>query len=221
MRELDEMVLNIVDSPEKFDNFINKYENFILKSASKISKKYISKNDDEWSIALAGFSKAIKEYDYKKGSFISFAELLIRRNIIDYYKKQNKYNSEIQVEWIEDAAIMEDNSHNLKLEIQSIAEVFKNYGFKFNNLIKSSPKAKKTKVACAKAVAYLLKNPILIEEMRNKKQLCVKIIKKNVGIPRKTLERHRKYIIAATEIMNGDYPYLSEYLGYIKEELEI
>lgn len=221
MRQLDQRVLNITNNHDNLDNFINEYEYFILKSASRTSKKYISKSDDEWSVALDGFSKAIKEYNYKKGSFISFAELIIHRNIIDYYRKQNKYNSEIQVEWIEDAAIIDSNSNNLKLEIETITQILKHYGFKFTNLTKCSPKAEKTKVGCAKAVAYLLKTPILIKEMRSTKQLCIKIIKKNVGIPRKTLERHRKYIIAATEIMNGDYPYLSEYLSYIKEELEI
>ena len=55
--------------------------------------------------------------------------------------------------------------------------------------------------------------------MRDSKQLPIKIIEKNTDIPRKILERYRKYLIAVAEILSGDYPYLSEYLSYIKKEV--
>jgi RNA polymerase sigma factor len=41
-------------------------------------------------------------------------------------------------------------------------------------------------------------------------QLCIAC-----ALPRKILERHRKYIIAAAEILTNDYPYLIEYVSYI------
>jgi RNA polymerase sigma factor len=44
------------------------------------------------------------------------------------------------------------------------------------------------------------------------------MIEKNTNVPRKILERHRKYIIAAIEILSGEYPYLADYLRYIREE---
>jgi RNA polymerase sigma factor len=62
-----------------------------------------------------------------------------------------------------------------------------------------------------------LKNPVLLSELMNSKQLPLKIIENNLKIPRKILERHRKYIIAAIEILYGEYPYLAEYLHYIRE----
>jgi RNA polymerase sigma factor len=46
------------------------------------------------------------------------------------------------------------------------------------------------------------------------------MIEKNSQVPRKILERHRKYIVAAIEILSGEYPYLAEYLRYIREEKE-
>ena len=36
-------------------------------------------------------------------------------------------------------------------------------------------------------------------------------------VSRKTIERHRKYIIAAVIILTGDYPILAEYMKYMKE----
>jgi RNA polymerase sigma factor len=65
-------------------------------------------------------------------------------------------------------------------------------------------------------VIYLLDHPLLITQIQHEKYLPIKIIQKNLKVPRKLLERHRKYIIAVVEILKGDYPYLSEYLKDLK-----
>ena len=38
-------------------------------------------------------------------------------------------------------------------------------------------------------------------------------------VQKKVLERHRRYIIAAAEILNGEYPLLREYMNYIRKAL--
>ena len=40
----------------------------------------------------------------------------------------------------------------------------------------------------------------------------IKNIAENTKVPRKILERHRKYIIAAVEIICNDFPLLQEYI---------
>ncbi len=219
MRKLDQMAVDVVKDSNKLDEFIARHEFFILKTAAKTAKHYVSKNDDEWSIALSAFSDALKNYDFGRGSFIAFAELIIHRSLVDYYRAQGRYSSEVQVEQIEDDAVIISNDDNLKLEIEAINQILSSYGFSFMDLADCSPKAQKTKVACAKVVIYLLDKPGQVHEMRNSNLLPVKIIEKNAGVPRKILERHRKYIITAVEILHGDYPYLSEYLSYIRGEV--
>ncbi|PKM70101.1 MAG: RNA polymerase subunit sigma, partial [Firmicutes bacterium HGW-Firmicutes-18] len=75
MREIDQMAMEAAKDEEKLSAFIGQYEFFILKNASRTAKHYVSKNDDEWAIALLAFSDAVKKYDYERGSFIGFAEL--------------------------------------------------------------------------------------------------------------------------------------------------
>jgi len=220
IREIDQMAVKAVSDDDVLYMFIEKHEFFILKTASKTAKHYISKEDDEWSVALVAFSDAVKKYDYERGSFISFAELLIHRNLVDYYRSQGRHSLESQDEGIEDKAVVESKDNNLKWEIEALTQILKECGFTFMDLADCSPKATKTKAACAKAVSYILDNPILVKEMRASKRLPTKIIEKNSKVPRKILERHRKYIIAVVEILYGDYPYLSEYLVYIKEGMK-
>ncbi len=218
LREIDQMAVESVKDEKKLSLFIKQNEFFILRTASKISKQYISKNDDEWSIALFAFSGAVKKYDYGRGSFFSFAELVIQKNLIDYYRTKGRRSREIPVDSIEDAALVEYSDNNLKLEIEAISQVLNEYGFGFMDLTECSPKAEKTRKDCARALSYLVGSPMMISEMRASKMFPLKMTELNTGVPRKILERHRKYLIAAAEILSGDYPYLSDYLSFVKEE---
>lgn len=204
------------NNPEAMDDFIKKYEPFILKSASKTCKRYITKSDDEWSIALFAFHKAMQNYKDDKGSFFTFSERIIHNALVDYFRKQGKFHQEIQVEILPETKEVSTVKVDIKDEIDSINPVLKSYNISFMDLTEVSPKAKKTKEACSKVVVYLLDHPLLINHMQEEKQLPIKIIQKNLKLPRKLLERHRKYIIAVVEILKGDYPYLSEYLKDLK-----
>ncbi|MEG2526451.1 MAG: sigma factor [Oscillospiraceae bacterium] len=235
--DLDLRVESIVNDPSGRDALIHEYKPFILKCASDCSKHYITDADDEWSIALMAFAEALEKYSRREGHFLSFAKLVIRRRLYDYFDANQKFRSEISVSpsmfsgEAEDEEDVTDVYLQVKErlvcepetsaadEIEYANSVFSSYGFSFYDLTTCSPKAEKTKKSCAKAAAYILKNPILVGEMRQSHQLPMKIISDNTGVPRKVLERHRKYIIAAVELLSGEYPCLAEYLRPIREEL--
>lgn len=226
----------------KDDGFLNLFvqqnETFILKCASEATHRYLTKSDDEWSVALMAFSQAVKAYSAERGNFAGFAKLVIRRKLIDYIRSQSKYLTETAVNFStldsnpvgteENAAVSkaalrqseEAADDTLKLEIECAGQDFSKYGFSFYDLTGCSPKAEKTKKACAKAIACMVRSPLLVSELRHSKCLPIKTLEINSGVPRKILERHRKYIIAGVEIMTGDYPFLAGYMRYVREELD-
>jgi RNA polymerase sigma factor len=104
-------------------------------------------------------------------------------------------------------------------EIEAVQEILHGYGFSFFDLTDCSPKAAKTKEQCAKAVGALLNTPELFRKMQQSRNLPVREICEMTGIPRKIPERHRRYIIAAAEILNGEYPLLAEYMNYIRRSM--
>lgn len=238
LRELDYLAIEASDNQPSLNLLIEQCEPYIIKTASTVTHHYITKSDDEWSIALIAFVQAVTNYDLDKGSFLSFAKLVIQRRLVDYIRNQNKHSLEISVDPIsfdidnEDNdtdvslqlaiadKVSQDNQNSIQLEITAINEVFLSYGFTFFDLTDCSPHAKKTKKSCAMAIAFILLNPLIISELRSSKQLPLKIIEKNAKVPRKILERHRKYIIAAIEILSGEYPLLAEYLQYIRDEMK-
>lgn len=215
--ELDEQILQIRTDPTLLDNFILSYEKYILSIASKVSKKYISTSDDEWSVSLAAFHEAINKYDLDRGHFLPFAELLITRSLIDYFRHENRKPITYQLEDISDTASPETTSSSLVDEIQGITQVLSSYNFTFMELTQYSPKAEKTKESCRLSVIFMLEHPILLSAMRQSKLLPIKILATSTKVSRKILERHRKYIIAVIEILDGDFPQLSEYLKIYKK----
>ena len=109
---------------------------------------------------------------------------------------------------------MEDSKEQISdaaLEIQGISEELKKFQISFFDLPKASPKSKKTRKVCNEVVRYLLSNPMLLTILREKKMLPSKVIKEQVKVSDKLLERHRKYIIAACIILSGEYEIVSEY----------
>lgn len=234
MRNIDENVLKAQQDKQYLEEFIKEYEVFILHTAHKGAGQYITKRDDQWSVALLAFHEAVKSYDFDKGAFLSFAETVIKRRLYDYSRKESRHDCEVLIDSytlendqdVDDASIKfevmkktaDSQESDAKLEIQMISETLKEYGITFLELSDTSPKASKTKLVCGSAVRFLVQNPLLLNEMRRTKALPLKIIEKNKDLPRKVLERHRKYIIAGAEIISGDYPILSEYLRFMREE---
>ncbi|MCR4892302.1 MAG: RNA polymerase subunit sigma [Lachnospiraceae bacterium] len=231
---------------EKFNELVEKNKRFILYSAYNTVHRFVTESDDEWSIALIAFREAVLSYDESKGGFKGFASLVIKRRLLDYIRSEEKYRSEISVEPdsmdgdmdsgdaegispvqaelrqknVEASEqVSRDSENRARDEIEAVQQLLQGYGFSFYELTECSPKAGKTKESCAAAVRTLLKSPDLLEKMRKSKTLPMKELCKESGVSRKILDRHRKYIIAAVEILNGEYPLLASYMDYIRKGL--
>ena len=218
--------------------FIKDNEQTILKIASVSCGKYITRSDDEWSVALLAFNKAIDTYSADKGDFAPYSGVLIKRALIDHYRSEKKYASEIPVSYdmlsgegdheentdvlkavSRDSAMVSEQllrSGTLKDEILEVDGRLKKYGFSFRDLKDSSPKAGKTKTECAKAITYILDNNDILDAVIADGRIPIKEITKAAGVNKKLLDRYRRYIIMAVVILNGEYPLLADYLQYIK-----
>ncbi len=236
-KKTEQLVFEAKENQAKFAELVEQNTDFILKTAGNTCRHYVDTSSDEWSIALSAFYEAVMAYAHNKGNFYLFAQLVIKRRLTDYIRKQYRSKPElsvppevfsgnaeeddtlgqaIQAEVLQQTTFEPQN--NIALEIEAIGGVLKEYGFGFMDLTECSPKVGKTKRSCAAVIRAMLEREDLIKHLREVKTLPIKILEKEYGLPRKILERHRKYIIAAIEILSGDYPYLAEYLKFISEE---
>ena len=250
MDDMGSRVLAVRNDPKQLNNFIAENRRFVLISAYYALNRYVSDSDDEYSIALMAYAEAIEAYDESKGNFQSFATMVIKRRLIDYLRTQSKYAPELSVEpyamdadlsQTEDVSALQmeiarktmqlsedqvhsdrgDPGHNpVKDEIEALQQLLGRYGFSFFDLTECSPRADKTKKACAEVVNVLLNTPEMFETMRRTRSLPAKELVKRCGVRTKLLDKHRRYIIAAAEILNGEYPLLAEYMSYIRKSMK-
>ena len=238
---INDLAAASADSESVREDFIRQQEQLILKTASHASYRYITKSDDEWAVALSAFSDAIDRYDLSRGDFLPFAQMLMKRALIDYHRSASSHLTEIStspfvLEGIDDVedeseldrsvylAVVDQSravaDRSLQDEILAANEMLQQYGFRFFDLTDCSPQQEKTKQECAKAVRYVLSQPDLLHELEKSRKLPIRAVTKGSDISKKTLDRYRKYIIMAILILNGDYPQLSDYLKFVRKEAE-
>lgn len=222
---------------EAFNELVSANRNFILGRAGRLTHRYITEQDDEFSIALIAFHEAVQSYAEEKGDFYSFSSVVIDRRLLDYLRTQDHYQAEILVE----PGIMDDGNDeeasivamqikekasektkqpgqdNAEAEIEEVQKILHQYGFSFFDLASCSPKSEKTRRECAAAVKTVLEDQAIFKEMKETHTIPAKKILLKEKIKPKILERHRKYIIAACEIMDGDYPILNSYMSTVRK----
>lgn len=230
-RTLEESILLIQQGDHTLLNeVIEAYKPFIASTVSSVCKRYIHESDDEFSIGLISFNEAIEKYSPERGSsLLSFAEVLIKRRVIDYIRKQAR-NQHISFDF-QDSLQEEDSPGNLlvnelsveefqkkseeqyrKEEILRFQQHLKTYDLKFSDLVENSPKHADARKNAITIATILIENEELKSVLLEKKRLPIKQLEALVKVSRKTIERNRKYIIAMALILMGDYVFMKDYI---------
>jgi RNA polymerase sigma factor len=170
----------------------------------------------------------------KGSSVLSFAEVIIKRRVIDYIRKQTK-NQHVSIDLTyssfeeESAGMVIVNELSLeeykkktdeeirKEEIIQFQTLLTSFDLSFSDLVENSPKHADARENAIKVAKLLVENRELMDSLYEKKRLPIKQLEKMVNVSRKTIERNRKYIIAIALILSSDYVYLNDYLKGVLE----
>lgn len=213
-----------ISDSRKRELFIEAYKPFIASTVSKICGKYkIYGVDEELSIGLMAFDEAISKFD-GRGSFLSFAKLVIKSRLYDYFRYQ-KRRGEGESLYMEDGRetqsivdksfdsdIKAQQQFELKDEITSFSKELEKYDISMSELVKASPKHGKKRNAVSEVIRFIRSDAECMEFFKSSGNLPLKIIENKLKISRKLIEPYRKYIIASLVISMGKYTYLKEYL---------
>lgn len=218
------------------ERLIKDYTPFILKTTSKVSGRYVRMGeDDEVSIGLMAFNEAIDCFDTTRNhSFLGFAETVIKRRLIDYFRKEtNVAQKTIPLSSFEQDEDKGQEGNFYYIEAKQSIEAFqdrnaaaerkeeillytakiKEFGISFQDLIEVSPKHEDARIRAMEAARLIAVDREMVEHLLRKKELPLKLLEQRANISRKTLERQRKYIIAVTLILVNDFEHLKEYIS--------
>ncbi|MDP4181263.1 MAG: sigma factor [Bacillota bacterium] len=213
------------------EKFIKDYIPFILRIISRFhSTKLVDiKNKDEYSIGLIAFDEAIEKFDSSKNiSFLNFAQLVVRRRLIDYSRQINKSNCEIPFSSfnIKSNSELEEklNMHAIDIEfyryeliheLKEFSKDLEDFGLHINELPYYMPKHKDSKYMCLRIAKSIVKNKRAYDKIMTKKYFPMKDLTKIIDVNPKTIERNRKFILCICIIYGNNYENFKSYLNQI------
>lgn len=211
------------------EEFIRNYTPFIIKTVAKITGKYVDiENSEEYSIALIAFDEAIDCFDGNKNkSFLGFSDLVINRRLIDHLRKKRKHknvypftyfdcesNNDFKERYMpEDSEARFDNIE-IKEEIIFFKEKLSEFGITLEKLAKSMPKHKDSKKLCLGIAKIIANDSNMYSKLIRTKNIPMANLMKLVDVHRVTIERNRKFIIAASLIINSGLEVIKSYLQF-------
>ncbi|BBN98374.1 RNA polymerase sigma-I factor [Sporolactobacillus terrae] len=218
------------------NSIIESYKPFIKKVVSKVCNRFIDQTMDEFSVGLVAFNEAINQYQNGQGSkFLTFADMVIRRRIIDFIRKESRQVRHIYLDqtkpsdentmeesFIEQQAAIDHYEEQRRIQermeqIESYRALLLDYGITFDVLSKHCPKHADARENAKVSAKLLVEHKELVAYLKKKKQLPIKDLLQFVSCSRKTIERNRKYIIALALIYIGGFSALR---SYIEPEME-
>lgn len=216
------------------DRLIEEYMPFIRSETSKFLKRDPSADDDELSIAMFAFYEAIRNYTPLKGTFLRFAALQIRSRLIDNYRRERRHQGQISLDTPignEDDGLtlldtMQDESCPLEelgvreatqQEIAHLTAQMEDFGVSLTDVADNAPQQQRTLAACQKAVCYARHHAEVLEEFLRTKRVPLTKLAEGAGVEKKTLERHRRYLVAVLLICTNGYEILR---GHIMQVLK-
>ena len=224
------------ENGDKADALIRAYLPFIRSEAAKYMGRLCTDQDDEYCIAMTAFYEAIMGYEKGKGAFLAYAALLIRSRLIDYSRREARHQGHISLYeengGEDDRTLMdtladegdyyEESAHReaTRQEIEELAAVMASFDVSFSDVADHCPRQARTLEACAKAVRYGGENPHLLRELLKSRKLPLAQLVQGTGVERKTLERHRKYILAMLLIQTNGYEIIRGHLRHVLHRKE-
>lgn len=206
------------------ESFLESNREFIRRCASSICKRPLDwNNDDELSISLIAFNKAIDSFDITSSkSFAAFAKMLIKNSLVDHFRTTSKngllfsYSFEEQEPAAAQSAtysVHTAENGELGYEIEFFKDILEDFGLTLKDLTRNSPNHRKTRENLKDIAKQAGNQKQLVRSIYSSKKLPLQQIHELTGARRKTLEKWRRYLLSLIIIYTSeDLKGVAEYI---------
>lgn len=219
------------------DDFIQQYMGFIRSETVKfIHTAPENGHEDELSIAMLAFYESVLNYESRKGPFLPYAARNIRNRLIDYYRREKRHMGVLSLHTAsgeeEERPLLDtlpdetDHWEGYALreasqqEIQAFGMQLEKMGLTFGDVAQNCPRQERTFAACRRALDYARANPQLLRRLEESGRLPMKELAAGSGTEQKTLERHRKYLLAILLAFTNGYEIIRGHLCQMRPARE-
>ena len=224
-------VYDAKEDSQKADDLIRAYIPFIRSEATKYMGRFCTDQDDEYSIAMMAFYEAVMGYEKIRGAFLRYAATVIRSRLIDYSRREARHQGHVSLQ--EEAGSEDDRTlidtladerdhfeeiatrEATRQEIVELQDTLERFGVSFSDVADNCPRQERTLRSCAAVIRYGAENKALLREVLSTQKLPIAQLVSGTGVERKTLERHRKYILAMLLIQTNGFEIMRGHLQHV------
>lgn len=214
---------------EARERLLRSYMPFVDRVVATTCGRPVTRTDDEFQIALLALNEAVDAYQAERGSFIGFAETVMKRRLIDSFRSTartkempfsvfdeeddegNMLNA-VEVDTAVKAFQQAEESAARADEIGRYAAELAQFGLSFAQLIEITPKHADARENALEVARLIADDPNLAALFLKNKTLPLKQLESRVTVSRKTLERQRNYIVAVVVVLLGDFEMLHAFV---------
>ena len=217
---------------EAADLLIGQYMGFIRSETVKFTPAAPENgHEDELSIAMLAFYEAILSYEKSRGAFLPYAARAIRNRLIDHYRTEKRHGNVISLHAPDDEEgdrsrldTLPDTRDSIaefevrtasRAEIQEFGAQLAGFGISFSDVADNCPRQERTLAACRRVLDYARANPNLLEKLVETGRLPMNELAAGSGTDKKTMERHRKYLVAILLAFTNGYEIIRGHLCQI------
>ncbi len=232
-----ERVYAAKSSDRAADDLVRDYLPFIKSETAKfLGRAPEEGRDDEFSIAMFAFHETVLAYERNKGAFLPLAAKVIKHRLIDYRRSERRHSGYLSL----DEPVGDDSGRTLadhsdlgydnieetvhavaaRDEISHFAMQLMSFGLTLGDIAENSPKQERTLYACKRALDYARENPELLDRMLATGKVPLTELSEGSGVEKKTLERHRRYLVAILLAYTNGFEIIRGHLSQIAPRKE-
>ena len=124
----------------------------------------------------------------------------------------------MKIDRLEDPSNEIENSHRRAATREEIGEFerqLSEFGISFSEVADNCPRQGRTLTACQKVLAAAKLHPELFDALLSSKKLPITALAESSGVDKKTLERHRKYLVAVLLAFTNGYEIIRGHLYHL------
>lgn len=232
--QIVQQIMRSRQDPEAADQFIRSYMPFIkAETARFLHRPPMEGRDEELSVAMFAFYEAMTVYNPDRGAFLSLASAGIRNRLIDYFRREQKHSGQLSLDQPDSESgktLLEQTDPGVndisdytdlagaQTEIRQFSADLAAFGLTLTDVADSCPRQERTLNACMKVLDYAKKHPQLLEQMTRSRKLPLSQLARGSGVEKKTLERHRNYLIAILLAFTNGFEIIRDHLSQMKKE---
>jgi RNA polymerase sigma factor len=197
----------------------------------RITRSFFAEQEDEFSIALAGFNQAIDRFSSQMNvPFYSYANMIIKHRLFDWMRRQKRQQaipfSDCDTEDgkpIEDQLsdpASEQPGQNLEIQesFMQLELQLEQFGFNLAGITADFPKHQDSQTFCIRVARQLSADEALFSHMQDKRRLPGVELARRCQVPVKTIEKNRSSIILLALLMRSDLQVIKSYMTVFEKE---